>query len=220
MSKPHTEHNKKALTATGLRTILLICLLFILIAMAGGFYVAHGQLKTYAKEVADTQAEAKSADAKLDNLVQLEKKLQAHRKTAEKSEQIVAASQGYAYQNQVIEDLTAYASRASVSITAFSFQSTGDSANSASTPAPATDSGGTTNAAPQQSTSQSDSSAVRNTVVTISITSPVPYTNLLHFMHLIEENLTRMQITELSLSKGESAHVVGTNTLNIEVYIR
>lgn len=216
-----SSRRQKDLSATTLRYILVACLFLIIAAMAAGFYFVHGQLQVFAKDVADTQAEAKTSDAKLNNLMQLEKQLKKHEATVKKSEQIVAESQSYMYQNQVIEDLTTYASRTGISIMSFSFQSAENATGGtdATTAPPAIDnSSATTDTKPSET--QQSSPSVRNTIVSIRIASPVRYVNLLHFMHLIEENLTRMQITEFSLSGGDSADFVSTDSFNIEVYIR
>ncbi|OYW42532.1 hypothetical protein B7Z28_01445, partial [Candidatus Saccharibacteria bacterium 32-45-3] len=57
-------------------------------------------------------------------------------------------------------------------------------------------------------------------VVTVQLGQNLNYANLLHFIHLIEENLTRMQISQLSLTPGDSPETVNAQTLNIEVYLR
>lgn len=209
------------MNATTLRYILIACLLLVLGAMAAGFYFVHGQLQTFAEDVAKTQSEAKTADTRLNQLVQLERDLEQYASTVTKSKQIVAESQMYQYQNQVIEDLTAYASRANVSITSFVFQAAENNAPESTTTPEATAEDTATSSDEETSTQPApETPSVRNTLVSVQLQTPVPYTNLLHFLHLIEENLTRMQITEISLNKGDSADVVNTETLNIEVYIR
>lgn len=129
----------------------------------------------------------------------------------QKAEQIVADSQSYQYQNQIINDLTEYANQAGISITSFTFQETTD--------------GGTTTSSSSNSASsaptdtQKASSGLKSIPVSIQLGEGVKYENLLHFVYLIEQNLTRMQLSEISFSGGDGSSA-GAQTLNLEVYIR
>ena len=59
-------------------------------------------------------------------------------------------------------------------------------------------------------------------MVTVELGGDISYLATLRFVHLIEQNLTRMQISDLSLSGGDTSQQDGaqeqTQTLNIEVY--
>lgn len=212
MSKKDT---KKELSASNLRIILSLSLAVILLAMAGGFYFAYSFLHERAVEVSKTQSEASSSDAQIRQLISLEEQLKKNQSAVKKARQIVAESQSYQYQNQIINDLTTYANQAGISISAFNFQ---DTAAAASPTAPTPPSTGDQSAANQPPTTPSPS--LKSTSVSVQLAPNIRYQNLLHFVHLIEQNLTRMQISELSLTKGESNDTVGAQTLNIEVYIR
>lgn len=213
--------SNKTLSATSMRHILSASLVLIIIAMAGGFYIAYSSLGSYAQYVAETQLEAGSSEANLSYLQSLQKQLDDHRETMKKATNIVAESESYKYQNQVIEELTRHANIAGIQINSFNFSS-GEAAGSSAQPAPATDSPAepapTTEPEQPEATTASPSS-VTSTTVMVDVSENMPYANLMHFLHLIEENLTRMQITELSLTPGLSG-TVSTNTLNIEVYIK
>lgn len=198
--------SKKQLNASKMRLILSSLLVLILIGMGAGFYFAYTILQTKAEEVAKIQTEAKSSDDQLRRLVELQKQLELNQPTIEKANQIVAESQSYQYQNQIIQDLSKYASQAGVSIMSFTFQD------------PLS---GSTNKAPGSTAIPSSTvSGLKSTSVSIQLNKDLNYTNLLHFIHLIEQNLTRMQVSELLLTKGESRGTVGAQTLNIEVYIK
>lgn len=212
MTKPK---QKNTLTASKLRVILSVLLVAILLVMVGGFYLAYGLVKDTAKATAETQAQAQSSDAKLQNLKLLEKQLEGHSDTRQKAKQIVAESQSYQYQNQIIGDLTNYANQAGVSIVSFNFSDlepvapentatpeNGDEAGSGEAPTPAVSAG------------------LKSIMASIQLGNDTNYNNLLYFMHLVENNLTRMQISDLFISSGETGDTVSVQNLNIEVYIR
>ena len=54
----------------------------------------------------------------------------------------------------------------------------------------------------------------------MSLQTPVNYRNFLNFLNYIEQNLTKMQIANVNLSRGETSSTVNTNALEIEVYVR
>lgn len=62
--------------------------------------------------------------------------------------------------------------------------------------------------------------SLKTTNVAIQLGGNLTYENLLHFLHLVEQNLTRMQVASVMLTRGEAGGSVGSQTLNLEVYIR
>lgn len=200
------KKGKRQFTATSMRTALGILLFTLLAGMIGGFYFIYSFLSTEAADVAETQTKAKSLDSELQHLINLQRQLSLNKSTIEKTEKIVAESQSYRYQDQIINDLTGYASQTEVSITSFTFQdslaATTPGAASANTPTP------------------TQGGSLKSIFVSVLLEPNLEYTKLLRFMQLIEGNLTRMQISELSLTKGEQGGTVGAQTLSIEVYVK
>lgn len=203
------NQSNSGMTATKMRVVLSACLLLIILAMATGFYFSYLYLKDVSSEVSAIQAEASSSDANIQALMNTEKLLKKHADTVAKAGQIVAESQSYQYQDQVVTDLSEYARRAGVPISSISFQGAGGDGSAA---APATPEAGTEPA--------KSPAAGKTTTVSVQLASDINYPNLLHFVHLIEENLTRMQIAQLSLSRGSSDNTVSAQTLSIEVYLK
>lgn len=197
---------KKPFQATTLRLILGTVLALILGGMAGGFYWFYGALKSVADETATVQTEAAATDSELQRLKALEQELKKYSAIMEKSQQIVAESQSYQYQNQIISDLTNYAGRAGLSITGFNFQDQSSSQSSSQS-------------SDQSASPSTNTSGLKTIQVSVQLGEGTKYQNLLHFMHLIEQNLTRMQISNVSIAKGEDGNI-STQALNIEVYVR
>lgn len=205
------QRSSSSMTATKMRLVLSVSLLLILAAMSTGFYFSYLYLRDVSDEVSATQARANSSDSELQALVQTRQLLSENTEAVEKARQIVAESQSYRYQDQVVTDISEYARRAGVGIASFTFQDATSAESAGGAPA---------QAETEAPAGQPAAAANKTTTVSVQLAQEVGYVNLLHFIHLIEQNLTRMQITQLSLTRGESAGTVTAQTLNIEVYLR
>ena len=200
---------KKGLTASSARIVLAPFLLIILAAMVAGSYFAYSFLSTTSKEVADMQTEASAVDMKIQNLLKLKDQLEKNPVATKKAEQIVAESKSYQYQNQIINDLSIYAAKANVPIQSFTFQDSSTSSAKSSSSS-------------SQTTTKKPTSVngVKSITVSIQLGDKVPYNNLLHFLHLVENNVTRMQISGVSISRGEQRGEVSAQSLELGVYVR
>lgn len=210
---------KKTLTASLVRIIMSLLLLVIIIAMAAGTYFAYSALQKTADEVASMRIEATEVDKKIQNLLSLKEQLDDNSLAAKKAAQIVAESKSYMYQNQAINDLSIYASRAGVPITSFTFKDSSaktSSGKSSSTSAANKDSSASSAKAPGAAAT----SGPKTTTVSIQLGQDIVYENFLHFLHLIEMNVTRMQVSGVSLSVGEDSKKISVQALDIEVYIQ
>ena len=202
--------SKKSIKASTLRIILASGLAAILLAMAGGFYLAYNSLKQTAQETADVQAEAKSSDNRLVQLQNTQLELEKNKKIVKKAEQVVAESQSYQYQNQIINDLTRYASQAGLGVESFTFQNS--------------ESGGGAAASPTQPAAPTGAAGgVKSVTVNVQLSGNLNYQSILKFLHLVEQNLTRMQVTSVSLSKDDASNQganPATQTFSIEVFVK
>ncbi|MFI5212624.1 MAG: hypothetical protein ACHQTE_01560, partial [Candidatus Saccharimonadales bacterium] len=61
---------------------------------------------------------------------------------------------------------------------------------------------------------------VKSTSVAVTLVNPINYNNLLTFVKLIEQNLTKMQVSKIGLSKDPSSNKIISDALTVEVYIR
>lgn len=191
------------LTATSLRVVLSVSM-FIVAAIGGvAFWIANSKLEEYAVEVSHTSADATASRDNLQNLQKIQEELDDDKEVVQRASSIVADSQSYQYQNQIITDLNDYAAKAGIAITNINFASTTTQATPG-TPTPA---------APTPS-------GVKSMPVSITIKNPVDYLNLLKFINSIEENLTKMQISRINLSKDPTKNSVTSDALTIEVYVR
>jgi len=208
-----SERKREKMTpAVTMRIVFALSLVLILVGMGGVVYFGYTMLQGTAEEVSKIQTEAKAVDAKVQNLARLEKEMEEYKDSVAKAQQLVAETQQYQYQNQIINDLTAYANKSGVGIAGFTFTSgsAGVKSNSGSS-----GTSGTNN-----SSGSNSAAGPKSMKVSVRLNEKTDYMALLRFMHLIEQNLTRMQIASVSMSKTEGTGQVNTQTLEVEVYVR
>lgn len=196
---------KKVLNASIARIVLSLLLLIILSAMVGLVIFAYSFLSKTSEEVGKMQTEAIAVDAKIQSLLASKSQLDRNSDTVTKAKNIVSESKLYQYQNQIIKDLNTYADRAGIPIKAFSFQ------NEPTTSAKTTKSSKRTPASP---------AGVKSTFVSIQLGDHIDYTKFLHFLSLIEKNVTRMQLLGVSISRGANNHEISIQSLEVRVYTR
>ena len=196
---------KKVLNASIARIILSLLLLIILSAMVGLVIFAYSFLSKTSEEVGKMQTEAIAVDAKIQSLLASKSQLDHNSDTVKKAKNIVSESKLYQYQNQIIQDLNTYADRAGIPIKSFSFQNE------------PTTSAKTATSSKQTSTSPA---GVKSTFVSIQLGDHIDYTKFLHFLSLIEKNVTRMQLLGVSISRGANNHEISIQSLEVKVYTR
>ena len=196
---------KKVLNASIARIVLSLLLLIILSAMVGLVIFAYSFLSKTSEEVGKMQTEATAVDAKIQSLLASKSQLDRNSDTVKKAKNIVSESKLYQYQNQIIQDLNTYADRAGIPIKSFSFQNE------------PTASAKTATSSKQASTSPA---GVKSTFVSIQLGDHIDYTKFLHFLSLIEKNVTRMQLSGVSISRGANNHEISIQSLEVKVYTR
>ena len=196
---------KKVLNASIARIILSLLLLIILSAMVGLVIFAYSFLSKTSEEVGKMQTEAIAVDAKIQSLLASKSQLDRNSDTVKKAKNIVSESKLYQYQNQIIKDLNTYADRAGIPIKAFSFQN--EPTTSAKT-------------ATSSKRTSTNPAGVKSTFVSIQLGDHIDYTKFLHFLSLIEKNVTRMQLLGVSISRGANNHEISIQSLEVKVYTR
>lgn len=193
-------------TATQLRLLLSVSMFVIAVLAGVGFVFVNSQLKQYAIQVSHVAADASASRDNLQNLQAIEKQLEEDQDIVQKTNSIVAESQSYQYQDQIITDINNYASRAGIGITDINFSSQTTSSNT--TPGTSTPS------------TQIVPSGVKSSSVAITLKNPINYDNMLRFIRSIEQNLTKMQVSRINLSKDTSTGGVISDVLTLQVYVR
>lgn len=217
------------LTKSAVRFRLVMGLTFVLLVVAatGVAIYGVGVLNKYAAEVSNFVYKADTSEQKLDNIKKLAEQMDSQPFAVKQAQQIVAESKSYRYQNVIVNDLQRMANSAGVQIISYDFASGASSdsggapAPEAATPpataAPAAGGAGVGGAAlPQRPAAQS---TLKSISFNITLKTPIDYKSLLNFIHLIEQNATKMQIANVTLSAAEEGAQVNVDALTIEVYV-
>jgi hypothetical protein len=196
----------KGLTPTRLRIVLLSLIVLSFALCAIGFWFFRNQLVTYAEEVQTTNTAASASSDDILKLQKLQKQLADDAVAVTRAKSIVADSQYYEYQNQIISDITAYAKNSNVSITGFTFSDNSTAASAS---------------AVKSTTTTTTPVGLKSTTASITIKNPVTYANILKFIHSIELNLTKMQLSGISITGSTATpNEVTVNPITVEVYTR
>lgn len=216
MSKKKMASKDINITAPTLRIILTVS--FVLALVGSGLLVFYGNkiLQTKATEANAVITQADTISQTNNRVDELWKELQSYQSVAEKADKIAADTTSYQYQDVIIKDMNLFAKKAGVQILSYDFSGAGSEATGASG---ATNGSSAATAAPTATTS----SGLKTTSASVTIETPVDYEKLLIFLHYIEQNITRMQIANISLADADtdgSSPDVNTNALTVEVYIK
>lgn len=179
---------------------VLIGLLVLIVAAIGGiFYLAGQKLAEQSKAANHAKIDYELEEANITKLKSLQAYLNKNKATVDRAAEVVSESQSYTYQNQGIADLNSFASRTGVSITSIEFPDTKQQATPDKLPI----------------------NGVKRVPVVVNLDGPVDYSRVLKFIKSIEQNLTKMQITSVSLipDAANTASLSGP-AIDIEVFVR
>ncbi len=201
---------KIPLTPVRLRGMLVVAL-FLITAMSIGLFVfGYRQLNSVAEETLQTTANAEMSSNELQTLSTLKSRLDSQKDDVNRAAKIVSATKNYTYQDQIIKDLNTYAEASGVKITTIDFTENGQT-------------GASSSGKKTQSTAAKVPTGTKSITATISLDSPVSYSNLYAFIYRIEQNLFQMQIKNLDLSvtsKENGARGLAANSLTVTAYVR
>lgn len=202
------------LTASKLKYILAIGILVWVLVGATGFWFFRGQLNVYAKEVKVASDKANKSGKDVDELKRLEQYLTDNKVTIDRARAITSeAGTTYNYQDIIYQDINAYAAKTGVKVASYTFS---DIAAAAGTAGTAT----ATTPAPAANPTGSAASGIKSTTASITLAGENKYENIMNFIHYIENNLTKMQLSGVSLSKGKEGNNITVSALTIEVYLK
>lgn len=188
---------KQGLDAIKLQWLLFATIVVILAATGASIYFLSGVLHAKWVETDHAKIDAELIESDLSRLRSLEAELNANADTVTRAKQIVGDTREYQYQNQIIEDINDYARQTDVVILGIDFPPIGEE-GTASTEA-----------------------GLNYISANISLQTPVSYTNFMRFLKLIEQNLTKMQVTSIAMSPSEDNRALIDNpSIGLEVYVR
>ncbi len=214
------------LNAVTLKYILIIGIIPLIGGSAFVVYSLFGTLEQKSKEASHAAIDSEVGTENIDHLQDLAAELQKNKDVATRAASIVADSRQYRYQDQIVNDINTYAKAAGVTILGFDFSEGGSNSESGGTTTGSdnsTTSGSNTNqATTPQTTTQTPAAApgLKTVNASIQLDSPIPLTNFLIFLKYIEQNVTKMQITGVTLTPADNPSLITNPTINITVYTR
>lgn len=198
----------KPINARTLRIILSILLVLVIGLGIAGFLAARNFLVQKSLDTAQTLADSEYAKKNVRSLSAAAQFINQHEEVEATAKNMVSESRSYVYQDKIIEDIIAIASRSGVTIESIDFTADAQAAGAAtpgnaSTPAP---------------------SGLKQTNVVIALANPTRYDRLLNFIHAIEENKLKMRISKIGMTNTQQqsdGHAnVSSDVFTIGVYIK
>lgn len=201
----------KNLKATTFRLILISILTVAILASIAATYFGQSFLRANSESVIQAVSTEFSSKNRLEQLQKAEEELKKHSESIVKSKQIASSGEGFAYQQQLIDDINRYAARAGITVTGYSFSEGGAAAQTTATPAaPAAPGAGAGGPAGMSKVS-----------VSVSFVSPIDYNTLMRFLTILETSLPKINAQSIQINRSESnPNEVNMSSLNLEVYIK
>lgn len=188
---------RKPLDAAMLRWVLLgLIVLFVGLGIGGTWYL-QGILDEKMSSTNKVKAEAANSNSSLARAQALKIYLQNHQTDVQKTAQIVASTAAYKYQDQIVEDITRYAKTAGLKVLGFEFPIAASNNKQVTVP------------------------GVNSITASVTLDNPVLYRDYVLFLKLIEQNLTKMQITDISITPDKlNPNLINNPVVGLEVYIK
>ena len=186
----------RSLDAIALKRIFLASIAAMILLGLFGFSWLNSTLKQSAQDTNHAQIDANLSRDTIEQLRFLDTYTQKNKDTIARTAAIVADSKKYSYQNQIVADINTYANRAGVAVLGYNFDAT----------------------------TQKGSNIVaglKTISATLTLEAPIPYTNFLRFLKAIEGNLTKMQVSGVSISPDTNGgQQISNPTIVVEVYVK
>jgi hypothetical protein len=189
----------KNFKATTLQYVFAGIIVLLLGIVVGVFLLAQQAMSRQFLATDHARIDAELVQEEIVRLQQLKTNLENDNETVEKTERIVAESQQYEYQDQVVNDINSYARQYGIDVISFDF---------GAKPGPTTN-------------SSSGGSAQQKSIVQIQLNEDITYEAFLKFIKSIEQNITKMQLTGISIQPNtKNPQLIQGPSLEIEVFLR
>lgn len=182
------------MTATKLRYVLIALIVVLVAGFGAGAWWVQGMLADKVRETDHAKTDADLSATELQQLKQLDKQLEDQQDVVERAKQIAATSAQYQYQDQVIKDVSDYAARYGIQVNTFDFSTTNKNATAVN--------------------------GAKKTPFTVTLRGPLSYTTFMSFLRDLEGNLTKIQVTSLTLAPDKDPNKITNPSLSCEVYLK
>lgn len=194
----------KGFTPVALRFVLSSLLVVIVGLMICGFVYSYDKLRSYAVEVSHNRTDAAASSDSLQTLNDIQSQLKRNQQTVQRALTITATSE--LPQFEAIDDVQAYAIRNHLILKTIDF----NSSTGSTTPA--------TSQTPAATSTPVASAASPGVDVSITFPDEVNYQDFLQFLTDIENNIPKMQVQGITISKGSNPDMITSGPLTIHMY--
>ncbi len=185
---------KNKFNASTLRTLLLVCVILLIVAIVGGFLFASNWISDNATDTKTKSYTSVSGNLSQTEIINLQEDINAHRSASVKATGLIASGQTFI--NIIRQDLNKYATDTGITITDFGLSQK-----------------------PSFMTTDAPITGVVPQYITISLSSPIAYAKLYEFINAIESNIPKMKLTGISLDSVSGQNgLVSIKPMIIEVY--
>lgn len=176
--------------------ILIAIIALLVIGTGTGSWFMQSKLSAQVIATDHAKIDADLSQTELQRSKTLEAYFVQNRKAIDKAAAIVSDTKTYQYQNQIVNDMQTYAGKAGVTILGYTFP------ESTVTTAP-------------------DATGLKSVPATLTLKSPLAYNSFLLFLKYIEQNVTRMQVTDLRLEPATTdGNTLQNVSITLKVYVR
>ena len=187
---------KMNVSAVAVNRMLIAGIILLGAGSIYGCYLLQGFLSQRALETNHAKIDVNMSREEIQRMTTLQAYLLQHADKVSDAASVVAQSKEYQYQDQIVRDLNEFATKAGVRVLGFDFPA--DAA--VATPA---------------------AGGLKTIKATITLQNPVKYRSFLTFLQLIEQNLTKMQITEIGVTPVDDDPTnINSPSIGLEVYVQ
>lgn len=196
---------KLKFSSVSLRNILISSIVIVVIVGIGAFLFLQKYLSSIAGEVNSNNLRAAASSQDITQLQKLQTEMANNQVAVTRAASVVGESKQYQYQDQIINDLSQYAKAAGFQIQSFAFSDP----TLGSSPSPGASTGAAT--VPL---------GLKITTVTVTLPQNLSYVTIMKFLKSVEQNLTKMELTGVSLTMDPVSGSISLQPLTIGVYTR
>lgn len=184
---------KSKMKATSLRTIMIAAIIITIILAGVGFYYAQSYLGNFATSITPTISKSTAGNNNPQAIKIIQEEIAKSQTAIDKSNNITSTLADY--QNQIAKDLNKYASNNNIVISDYKLST------------------------PIKALGLADN--IQSSTITITLSNPIAFSDLMKFFKSVETNIPKMQITGVNLTRDSGQKdAVKVDPLIIETYIR
>lgn len=177
--------------------ILGALMAIVIIGAFVGAYYLNGFLIQKKDEVSKVENDVVANESSIGLAQALEQYIKNNRKDIDLVKKVVSDTKEYQYQDDIINDIVAYAAQTGLKLLSVTFPTSTSS-----------------------SSSKDKSAPVKTMQAVIEIDKEFSYDKYINFIYKIEQNISKMKILQISIDLGKEAGSITGSSIKLEVYVK